>query len=88
MSVNRIGGLLLSRGLGNAVLTALPEVASLPRQTFPVGSRVRIKQGVFEGVQGRLISYGPASRLLIAVDLNCPGVSIEIDARMVEALNG
>jgi hypothetical protein len=88
MSVNRIGGLLLSRALGEVVLTALPEVASLPRQSFPVGSRVRIKRGVFEGVEGRLISYEPALRLLIAVALNCPGVSIEIDEWMVEGLDG
>lgn len=87
MSINRIGSLLVSRGLGDAVVTALPEIECLPQRSFDVGGRMRIKRGVFEGVEGRLVSYLQGSRIVIAVDLNCQGVSIEIDDWMVESID-
>ena len=88
MSINRIGSFLVSRGLGEAAVAALGEIDCLPTRSFDVGSRMRVKRGVFEGVEGQFVSYVRDTRLLISVDLNCQGVSIEIDEWMVESLDG
>jgi transcription antitermination factor NusG len=59
----------------------------MPQQHVRRGGRVRVQRGVFEGVEGTIISYRSATRLLIAVELDCRGVSLEIDDRMVEVLD-
>jgi hypothetical protein len=42
---------------------------------------------VFEGVEGTIVSFRSSSRLLIAVDLDFQGVSLEIDERLIEVLD-
>jgi hypothetical protein len=87
MSINRIGSLLLFRGINERLFATRTEDLCLAPRHLPLGSRVRIKRGVFEGVEGRINSFLPTSRIAIAVD-NCRGASIEIDERMVEVVDG
>lgn len=86
MSINRIGSLLLFKGVGESLLATRPEVFCLVPRHLPLGSRVRIKRGVFAGVEGKIDSLVSVSRIVIAVD-KCRGASIEIDERMVDVLS-
>jgi hypothetical protein len=39
------------------------------------------------GVEGKVLAYCGASRLVIAVDLSCQGVTLEIDEQMLTSLD-
>jgi hypothetical protein len=45
-----------------------------------------VRSGVFAGVEGTVASYCSGSRLIIDVDLNIQGVTLEIDDWMLEPL--
>lgn len=53
---------------------------------FQPGSRVRIVSGVFEGIRGTFLSYRSSARVVLEVDLDCPGVAIELDDHQVAAI--
>jgi hypothetical protein len=76
MSTNRIAGLFPAR--------EEPAVdqrfeALTRKQMFEPGCRVRVCVGVMEGVEGTVLAYCAHSRLLIAVDIDCQDVTLEVD---------
>lgn len=83
MGVNRIVALLSRRAWNDSVLSA----ERVGRQLLPPGTRVRIQKGAFAGTEGTAISYCSASRLRIAVDIDCCSVFIEIDLQAIDVLD-
>jgi hypothetical protein len=61
---------------------AAEETQTEGRRRLP-GDRVRVQTGIFAGVEGTVASYFSGSRLIIELDLDCTGVTLEIDERMV-----
>ena len=65
-----------------------PDWPAVSPSALPVGKgdRVRIHKGVFRGVEGTIVARRGVDRLIIAVELLQPGVTIEVDARTVQSL--
>ncbi|HUY90212.1 MAG TPA: hypothetical protein VMV10_15855 [Pirellulales bacterium] len=59
--------------------------ASAERRFAP-GDRVRVFCGVLAGVEGTVLIRRGESRLMIAVDLQQPGVSLEVDDASLEPI--
>ena len=67
---------------GEQLAPTEPAAANRPR--FLAGNRVRVYCGVFAGVEGSVIALCGANRLVIAVDLQQKGISLEIDDAAIE----
>ncbi|HVA49540.1 MAG TPA: hypothetical protein VNH11_24450 [Pirellulales bacterium] len=86
MSTNRIASLLPPRDGGDTLVRSMPRATQVARPRFSCGSRVRVGSGVFAGVEGTVASYCSGSRLIIDVEINIQGVTLEIDERLLEPL--
>lgn len=53
---------------------------------LPPGSRVRVRYGPLQGLEGTVLTRRGQTRLLVAVDFLKQGASVDIDDYMVEAL--
>ena len=58
-----------------------------PCPLIPEGALVEIVHGPLKGVTGRLLRKGTQARLVLSVDLIGQGVSLEVDAADVRAVN-
>lgn len=88
MSTNRVVG-LLSPGNRQA-FEAMAATALRPRpvrQRLSLGSRVRVRTGVFAGAEGTVASYCRNDRLIIDLNLDIRGVTLELEDRMLELLD-
>ncbi|HWB13175.1 MAG TPA: hypothetical protein VG826_28375 [Pirellulales bacterium] len=85
MSTNRIAALFSNDG-GPAFGDLLEATAT--QQRFTPGCRVRVRSGVLAGAEGTVLAYCSDSRLIVAVDLSCPGVTLEIDEQKLTLLDG
>lgn len=81
MSTNRIAMLFPAHGELDLF------EASHAGNRFRSGCRVRVCSGTMAGVEGKVLAYCGASRLVIAVDLSCQGVTLEIDEQMLTSLD-
>lgn len=78
----------LTRDLRNlSTLIASGANLTIEQQLCP-GTRVRVKRGAFEGLEGLVIQRRGTNRLLLAVTYLRQGVSVEIADHMVELLDG
>jgi hypothetical protein len=59
---------------------------SVQQRLLP-GSRVRVRTGAFAGVEGTVAAYCSASRLIIDLDLDVAGVTLELEDRAIELLS-
>jgi transcription antitermination factor NusG len=50
------------------------------------GTRVRIRRGILKGLQGLLVRFKNAYRLVLSVDLLCQSVATEVDIQDVEPM--
>lgn len=57
-----------------------------PHRYLKVGSRVRIRSGAFEGMQGILLRRKGQLRVVISVDLIMRSIAIDVDAGEVEPI--
>lgn len=69
------------RNLASLIATGVPLTVEKQLQA---GHRVRVKQGVLEGLEGIIIQRRGTNRLLVAVTYLQQGVSVEINDFMVE----
>jgi hypothetical protein len=51
-----------------------------------LGDRVRVCSGLFEGVEGTIIAHLGVCRVILAVDLDQAGVSLEVDECQIEII--
>jgi len=58
-----------------------------PHPYLTAGMRVRVKSGVFEGVEGILLTKKSQQRLVISVDLIQRSVVVTLDSAEVEPLH-
>lgn len=49
-----------------------------------LGERVRVREGVFQGVEGTVTERARAERLIVALDLVQTGILLEIDEQQLE----
>jgi hypothetical protein len=54
---------------------------------FIPGDRVRIERGVFAEAEGIVMECQRSGRLLLAVDVEQPGVTLEIDASALQSID-
>jgi hypothetical protein len=86
ISSNRIASFLVADARAERPLSIPWRLAHATRRRILPGSRVQVRSGVFSGVRGTVTSYSSVSRLTIDVELNCQGVSLEIDEQLVEPI--
>ena len=58
-------------------------VAVHPAENFAIGDRVRIVEGLFKGMVGRLVARRSATRLIVAVEAINRAVQVEVDDHLV-----
>jgi len=56
-------------------------------QTFPVGRHVRVANGPWRGIEGIIQDTRSTSRLVIWIDVLMQGLTVNIDASLLEPLN-
>ncbi len=57
-----------------------------PHPYLPVGQLVRIKQGAFRGMMGRLARYSNQYRLVMTIEAIQRSVALEVDSADIEAI--
>ena len=63
----------------------IKDKASLrPHPFLAIGDRVRVREGVLEGVQGIVVRYNNGCKLVVSIALIQQSVSMEIDAHSLE----
>ena len=62
--------------------------AAEPHPFLKCGDFVRIKRGPLAGIQGILVRKKNIYRLILSVDMLAKSVAVEVDALLVERLNG
>jgi hypothetical protein len=87
MSINRIATLFPGGVYGERILDDPFTPGRSDKQWFSVGNRVRVHAGALKGLEGTVLAYCAASRLIVAVDLDCQGVTLEIDQQMLTLLD-
>jgi hypothetical protein len=87
MSRNRIGFFFSADDFGRASPQPAAMSCATARPRIRPGDRVRVRRGVLTGVEGRVVRLCAASRVLVSIDLDCQGVSLEIEGRMLEVLD-
>ena len=55
---------------------------------FPVGQRVRVSHGPWRGIEGVIQEMRASTKLIVWMDALMQGVSVQIDAALVEPLKG
>jgi len=65
-----------------------PQFDSSPSRPFKSGDRVRVGSGVFAGAEGVVLECRQASRLLLAVDVQQQGITLEINGSALEPIDG
>ena len=55
-----------------------------PHHFMAVGDRVRVKEGVFEGLEGVVVRYNNSCKLVVSIGLIHQSVALEIDADSLE----
>lgn len=66
------------------LFTGQPQFDPSPQWPFVPGDRVRIGRGVFAGTEGFVLEYRQSTRLLLAVDVQQRGITLEIDGSALE----
>lgn len=61
-----------------------PPLDLSPPRPFASGERVRVGSGVFAGAEGFVLEYRHSSRLLLAVDVQQQGITLEIDVSALD----
>jgi transcriptional antiterminator RfaH len=79
-------GVAALRGDPRRVLRLLRVGSQMFDDAPEAGAQVRVQDGLFEGVEGTVVRRLDDSRMLVAVHLIQPGVSLEIDARLLEVI--
>ena len=64
-----------------------PQSDSSAPRPFERGERVRVGNGVFAGAEGVVLECLQASRLLLAVDAQQQGITLEIDGSALEPID-
>ncbi|MDP9174152.1 MAG: hypothetical protein M3O30_09845 [Planctomycetota bacterium] len=72
--------------LKNLHLALLNRVALIPYPMLKKGARVEVRSGPLRGLQGLIEGQGPASRLVLQVDMLGRAVSLEIDASLLDLI--
>ena len=84
MTTNRIATLFPADG--EQAFDQEFEVLRPTKRSLWPGCRVRVHSGAMAGVEGTVLAYSFASRLVIALDVNCRGVTLEIDEQKLTLL--
>jgi transcription termination/antitermination protein NusG len=58
-------------------------VAVIPAENFSIGDRVKIVEGLFKGMIGRLVARRSETRLIVAVEAINRAVQVEVDDHLV-----
>lgn len=70
------------------ILLGQPQFDSSPPRRFEPGERVRVGSGVFAGAEGVVLECRQSSRLLLAVDMQQQGITLEIDGSALDPTEG
>lgn len=57
------------------------------RSMIPLGCPVRVRGGVFAGLEGTVASYSSSSRLIVELRLDRSGVTLEVEDRALKRLD-
>jgi transcription antitermination factor NusG len=57
-----------------------------PHRFIAVGDRVRVKDGVFEGLQGIVVRYNNSCKVVVSIGLIHQSAALEIDADSLEQI--
>ena len=69
----------------DTIRLCIKEKANLrPHPFLAIGDLVRVRGGVFEGVQGIVVRYNNGCKLVVSIALIQQSVSMEIDAHLLE----
>lgn len=83
-----VGGVAAQRNppRGGRGAAFCPETQGGTQAILSRGRRVRVCKGIFAGLEGTVVEHLAPSRLVIAADLQEGGITLEVDARMVEPI--